>query len=140
MHVQRTILGLSLLALCGAARADAEPGLWEISATLSVANLPGVVGPLVDTRCLEAAEANDPGRLFGPSTGAQGCKFVNGSDSGSAYSFEVSCEGALALHGRGSVRYGRDFMQGSLDLAGGAGAQPVTTHTEISARRLGPCR
>ena len=133
---------LFALALAGpaAARADVDAGIWEVSATMTVAGMAGAMGPFTDTRCLEQKEANDPGQLFGPSTGASSCVFSNRNDTGGSYSFEVSCGGPVPLRGSGNVRYGRDFMEGTLQLAGASGGQAISTLTQIKARRLGPCR
>ena len=133
---------LFALALAGPAsvRADVDPGIWEVSATMTVAGMPGALGPFTDTRCLEQKEANDPGQLFGPATGASSCVFGNRNDTGSAYSLEVTCGGAVPLRGTGSVRYGSDFMDGTLQLTGTSGGQALSTVTQVKARRLGPCR
>src|SRR3989442_7240930 len=61
----RYSLMLSILTVGGAARADVEPGSWEVSVTTSVPGTPGEIGPVVRTRCLSADDAPDPSRVLG---------------------------------------------------------------------------
>jgi hypothetical protein len=115
------------------ARADIEPGNWEIAATTTVQ---GIKEPtsFMQTRCFTAEEARDPGRLFGPSPGAR-CQFTNRNDTGSVFSFEISCSGQPPFRGSGSVRYARDSLEGELELK----TDDFVTRSRIAGRRLGAC-
>ena len=112
------------------ARADIEPGNWEISASTEVA---GMREPtqMTQTRCLTAEDARDPSRLFGAAPGAQ-CQYTRRDDNGSVFAFEVACGD---VRGAGRVRYAATSMDGELELTGGQ----VTARSRISARRLGGC-
>ena len=92
----RYSLMLSILAVCGAARADVEPGDWEVSVTTSVPGTPGEIGPVVRTRCLSADDARDPSRVLGP---GGGCEFTNRRDDGSVYTFAIVCDGQMPMRG-----------------------------------------
>jgi hypothetical protein len=125
-----------LFALCMvtlAARADIEAGNWEIAATTTVQ---GIKEPtsFMQTRCLTAEEARDPSRLFGPSAGAR-CQFTSRNDSGSVFSFEISCSGQPPFRGTGSVRYARESLEGELELK----TDDFVTRSRIAGRRLGGC-
>jgi hypothetical protein len=125
-----------LFALCMvtlAARADIEAGNWEIAATTTVQ---GINEPtsFMQTRCLTAEEARDPSRLFGPSAGAR-CQFTSRNDSGSVFSFEISCSGQPPFRGTGSVRYARESLEGELELK----TDDFVTRSRIAGRRLGGC-
>ena len=113
--------------------ADIDPGNWEITATTE---LPGVREPtsFKQTRCLTADDARDPSRLFGSSPGA-GCQFVNRNDTGSVFTFEVACDLPQPVRGSGSVRYGRDSLDGELEIK----IDNFATRSRISGRRLGGC-
>jgi hypothetical protein len=115
------------------ARADVEPGNWEISATTQ---LQGIKEPtsFVQTRCLSPEDARDPSRLFGSSPGL-GCEFTNRNDTGSVFTFNVSCGGQAPIHGSGSVRYSRNSLDGELELK----LDDLVTHSRITGRRIGGC-
>jgi len=123
-----------LLALAALpARADIEPGNWEITSSTTVQ---GIREPtsLVQTRCITPEEARDPSRLFGGSPGA-GCRFVNRNDTGSVFTFELSCDAQPPLRGSGAVRYAREALEGELELT----AESFAARSRITARRLGGC-
>lgn len=125
----------SLLFLLAAspAWADIDPGNWEIAASTE---LQGIKEPMTmtQTRCLSPEDARDPGRLFGGSPGA-GCQFTNRNDTGSVFTFEIACEGPQPLRGSGSVRYGRDAMEGELELK----SDNFLARSRIKGRRIGGC-
>jgi Protein of unknown function (DUF3617) len=122
-----------LLVIAFNAWADVEPGNWEISAST---RLQGISEPtsFVQTRCLTAEDARDPGRIFGSSPGV-GCEFSNRNDNGSVFTFNVSCSGQPPIRGSGSVRYSRDAMDGELEMK----IEELVTHSRITGRRIGGC-
>ena len=115
--------------------ADIEPGNWELSATIQ---MEGIREPtsMAQTRCLTAEEARDPSRLFGSSPGPR-CEFVNRHDSGSVFTFEIACgaQPQASIRGSGSVRYGRDSLEGELELK----VEHFVTRSRITGRRIGGC-
>ena len=54
--------------------------------------------------------------LFGALPGAGTCQFGNRNDTGSRYSFTVSCGGPIPMSGNGSVNYSAQSMNGELVL------------------------
>jgi hypothetical protein len=122
-----------LLFFASAAWADIDPGNWEITATTE---LPGAQQPasFKQTRCLTPADASDPSRLFGSVPGA-GCQFLNRNDNGSVFTFEIACDLPQPIRGLGSVRYGRDSLDGELELR----IETFATRSRIRGRRLGAC-
>ena len=122
---------LPLLLLAWSARADIEPGSWEIAASTQV--MGGAPVQMMQAHCLSAADAADPSRLFG-SAGA-GCQCTRRSDTGSLFTFEVLCGTQPQMRGSGSVRYGRDALDGELELK----SDQFTARSRIAGRRLGGC-
>jgi hypothetical protein len=124
---------LVLMIIMPLARADIEPGNWEIAASTTVQ---GIKEPtsFMQTRCLSAEEARDPSGLFGPAAGAR-CQFTNRNDTGSLFTFEISCSGQPPFRGSGSVRYARDSLEGELELK----TDDFVTRSRIAGRRLGAC-
>ena len=124
---------LFLSFMTSVAHADIEPGNWEIAATTTIQ---GIREPtsFTQTRCLSAEEARDPSRLFGSSPDAR-CQFTNRADTGSVFSFEISCSGQRPFRGSGSVRYARDVLEGDLELK----TDDFVTRSRITGRRLGAC-
>lgn len=136
----RVFPALFLLVFSAAARADVQPGNWEVSATTQV---PGSDKPMTmqpATRCVTAEDAKDPTRLLGQS--ARNCEFSNRRDTGSTLSFDVACKGQVPMKGSGSVRYGKESFEGNLDLTAEGvviGGQALVMKSRLSGRRLGPC-
>lgn len=131
------VLFLLLLVAATHALADVEPGNWELSATTLMQGLDQPMGPVVQTRCLSAEDARDPSRVLGS---GGGCEFSNRSDSGSLFTFDVSCGGLLPMRGTGSVRYSGQAFEADLDLGADAGGgQKIGLRSRVTGRRLGPC-
>lgn len=121
------------LAIISPAWADIDPGNWELTATTE---MQGIKEPATfkQTRCLTPEDARDPSRLFGPSPGAT-CQFVNRQDTGSVLTFEIECNAGQPIRGTGSVRYGRDTVEGELELR----TEGFSARSRISGRRIGGC-
>ena len=142
----RLITALVLaLSSHGAFAAEVSPGNWEITVTMRVPGVPQAFGPHSRNQCLQASDTKDPGRVFGALPGAGTCQFGNRNDTGSRYSFTVSCGGAIPMSGNGSVNYSAQSMNGELVLGAtlpspdGGAPQKVDTRSELSARRTGSC-
>jgi len=125
--------GVLFFVVISPAWADIDPGNWELSATTEVQGIKEPVS-LVQTRCLTAEEARDPSRLFGSSPAAR-CQFVNRSDTGSVFTFEIACGAAPQppISGSGKVRYSSDSLEGELELK----AEHFVTRSRITGRRIG---
>ena len=87
----------ALLFLPLVARADMEPGNWELTVTAAVAGM-GSMPPSTRTQCLSPADARDPSRVFGANDNP-GCSFTNQRDTGSEFTFTVSCTKPLKVSG-----------------------------------------
>ena len=122
-----------LLLFVGTAWADIDPGNWEITASTEV---PGAQEPasFKQTRCLTPADARDPNRLFGSVPGA-GCQFLTRSDTGSVFAFEIACDLPQPVRGAGSVRYGRESLDGEMEIR----IEGFVTRSRITGRRIGAC-
>ena len=127
--------GFLFFIVISPAWADIDPGNWELSVATEVQGIKEPVS-LVQTRCLTAEEAHDPSRLFGSSPAAR-CQFVNRSDTGSVFTFEIACGAPPQppISGSGKVRYSSDSLDGELELK----AEHFVTRSRISGRRIGGC-
>jgi hypothetical protein len=130
------LMGCFLLAPM-AALADIEPGNWQLVVAVSVAGM-GEMEPVTRTQCVTAEDARDPSRLFGQSN--LNCTFADRQDTGSAFTFTVSCGGAVPVTGSGRVRYGRDTLDGDMELSGDAAGQKFVTRSKVNGRRTGACQ
>lgn len=144
--MKRQLIALFVSALpFAASAADLSPGNWEITVTMRVPGVPQAFGPYSRMQCLQSGDTKDPGRVFGALPGAGTCQFGNRNDTGSRYSFSVSCGGVIPMSGTGSVDYTAQSMRGELVLGaslpnpeGGKG-ETVNTRSELSGRRTGGC-
>jgi len=124
---------LVLLLASAPARADITAGNWEISASTVIEGM-GQPTSLTQTRCLTEEDARDPGRLFAGTPGGR-CDFTSRNDTGSVFSFQVSCGTNPPVVGEGSVRYDAATLEGDVELT----MEGLKTHSHITGRRLGPC-
>jgi hypothetical protein len=126
-------LWLMLLLASAPAHADILAGNWEISATTTIESL-GQPSSFTQTRCLTEEDARDPSRLFAGTPGAR-CDFTSRDDTGSVFTFQLTCSTNPPVVGEGSVRYDAARMDGEVELR----MDGLKTHSQISGRRLGPC-
>ena len=134
----RFLLAVMVLVPLAARGGELDPGSWELSTTTNVQGMPGTLGPLVQTRCFTAADARDPSRILGPEAGAA-CEFSNQRDTGSEFTFDISCGGSNSLRGSGKARYGRDSIDAEIELGGNVAGQNFASRSRIAGRRLGAC-
>ena len=123
-----------------------EPGLWEITADMSVPSAPGFKqAPVAVQQCFGAADARDPSRiLMGVSNpGASNCRFSDKRESAGHTDFAVFCEGLFAIAGRGSVDFTPNSLRGDLNMNFVSGTpgdtQRVNAVSRITGKRIGSC-
>ena len=124
---------LVLLLASAPARADITPGNWEISAATVIEGL-GQPTSFTQTRCFTEEDARDPSRLFAGTPGGR-CDFTSRNDTGSVFSFQVTCGTNPPVVGEGSVRYDAARLEGDVELR----MDSLKTQSRITGRRLGPC-
>lgn len=134
MRVVAFVLCLSFL---GVARADVQPGEWEIEAAVTQGGAGAGVPPVKQKQCLSAQDAGNPGRLFGQ---GGSCQYADRKDNGSEFSFTLRCTAPLPITGRGSVRYAAGSIDGMLDLRIDAAGTIIEQKVRMTGRRLGPCK
>ena len=131
------LVPLLLVLVPLAAAADMEPGNWQLTVSAGVAGAAPMPAQ-TRTQCLKPEDARDPSNVFGPNSDPN-CSFSNKNDSGSVFSFTVSCTGAVPVNGSGRVQYGRDTMSADMELHGEASGQKFSTTSHVTGKRLGPC-
>ena len=132
------VLLCMLLLVPAAARADIEPGNWEISSTTTVPGAPNPIS-VTQSRCLSEADARDPGRLFGAQSGAP-CEFSNRKDDGSVMTFDIRCSGPPAMAGSARVRYAKRDVDAEINLRAEGLPQPIVMNSRVTGRRTGACQ
>lgn len=115
------------------AHADISPGNWEISATTTIEGI-GQPSSYTQTRCLTEEDARDPSRLFAGTPGGR-CDFTSRNDTGSVFTFQLTCGTNPPVVGEGSVRYDAATLEGDVELR----MDSLKTQSRITGRRLGPC-
>lgn len=131
------LAALMLLFSLTVQAADILDGQWEISLMMRVEGQD--YGPQTHQQCISKAEAQDPGKLFGEA--GNECQFVNKRFFGNQFTFNVRCNAGLPLEGTGQVEFSADKVRGSMNLSAKVPDGPtVETVSEISGKRLGPCK
>ena len=138
------VLALSIAAFAQGSRRD---GQWEIKMEMEMAGMPaGMMPPTTTTRCITAAEANDPQSMM-PRTGRGGrrgnaddCKSSDQKVDGNKVTWSMKCEGPEgAMTGTGEIVYSGDTYLGTMKMTTGRGGQPMTMTMKYSGKRLGDC-
>ena len=131
----RTALCIAVALFSGCAAAQVQPGNWELSLTTLLSGQPQPIA-VTETRCLTDADTRDPSNVLGGSAKG-GCAFSNKHDSGTVFTFDVSCTGALPMAGKGSVSYTATTINADLDLSADGGKFGMRAF--VTGRRLGGC-
>jgi hypothetical protein len=124
------------------AAADVEPGNWEFTVNTTARGLGGLgpkPGPVVSTRCISAEQAKNPGKVLSDAAARGECELSNQRDTGSEFSVDLSCKGRVPLRGSAKMQYSAQAIDGVIDLDGEAQGMRFSTHSQVSARRLGAC-
>lgn len=131
-------LFLLFLASAMAAQAgDVQEGLWDVALVMRVEGQDH--GPFSRQQCISKADAQDPSKLFAEAAG--GCEYTNKRYFGNQFSFNVRCNAGIPLTGQGQVEFSAERFHGNMELVARIeGGPSVETASEISGRRLGPCR
>jgi hypothetical protein len=123
--------------------AKIDPGNWEFTVNTEAHGLgafqPRERGPQTKTRCVTPAEAANPAKVVSDAAGRGNCELSNEHDTGSDFTFDVSCSGRVDAKGSGKLHYSAESLQGNLDLDAHAQGLHITTKSDISGRRIGPC-
>jgi hypothetical protein len=153
-----TLLMLSLFPIAAVAAADqTRPGLWEMTMKSdAMKNMPQIPpeqmeqmrkmginipqmkdGGMVTKVCItrQMAERGHPPAMADKETG---CQTRNYQRSGSGYSADVVCDGAM-MKGEGKVKgnfSGNESFTSTYDFKGTMHGQPVSQHQETSGRWL----
>jgi len=128
--------------LCGLAAPPAqateiEPGEWEFSSTTTsrLFNGPQIVR---FRRCIRPEEAQNPDRWMAD-TGQSDCKVIPRPRTGDTYAWTMECKHGN-VRGAGSARMSRTSMEGETNMTGELQGQKFEIRTQVSGKRIGPCR
>ncbi len=127
------LLALPALALCADVRM--KEGLWEISTSMDIPNLPFKMPPQVVKHCYTKEEvARSEG---GIPEQQKDCKLVENARSGNKLRWKVVCTGKSAGKGEGEIVFtSATSYEGWMKFD--TGGQAMTT--KYSARRVGDCK
>jgi uncharacterized protein DUF3617 len=135
---------MKLFLLLGAlfsplALAGVQPGNWEFTVEVSIAQGDSASGPVTRTRCISEEEARDPQKVIAEA-GHSGCQFSDARDTGAEYTFSIDCSGGrVPVHGNGRLHYTAQTLEGVIDLVAEQQNLRIVTHSNVKARRLGAC-
>ena len=130
------LLALLTVALPAGAQ-TMDPGLWELSSTLTSPALPKPQSGKV-THCLSKEDAANPARFVsGPQT--QSCTITPGARTADSFEWAIACP-EQRMTGTGKLRYSRSSMDADMRFV--VEPQPgkkMDMQTKVSGRLLGPC-
>ena len=135
--MKRLALIALLTAALPAAAQSMDPGLWELSSTMSSPALPKPQSATV-THCVSKEDAANPARIVsGPST--QKCTITPGARTSDSFEWAIACP-EQRMTGTGKLRYSRRAMDADLQIVvEPQPGQKMAMQTKVSGRLLGPC-
>jgi len=135
----RLALALTLLLSIFSLRAeDVNPGLWDISLTMTPEGA-APIGPFSQQKCFTKADAQDPQKLFAEAGGVD-CSYGDTQVQGNRLSFSIRCGGEMPLSGHGSVTFSSSSFEGEMDVTANiSGIGELQSKSQISGKRAGDC-
>ena len=135
----RRLLAAFLLAAPAAVLAQAlEPGEWEFNSTTSSPVFPKPQ-TLSVKQCVKKEDADNPERWMGRQDGKSDCKVTHGRKGPDTVTWEMVCAKSN-MRGSGSARIGRGTLESNMQISGEARGQKFEMRTQMTGRRLGPCK
>jgi len=118
---------------------DVRPGLWSITASMTVAGMDSELGPYTRTQCFTQADARNPDKLFAEMGGS--CTYGDKHYQGNRFTFTVQCSGAVPMQGEGEVSFGETSFEGNLTIQAKMPEMgQVKTTSRVKGSRLGDCQ
>jgi len=136
--MRRLICVLLLAAPVPALAQAIEPGEWEFTSTTNSPMLPKPQTVVVK-QCVKPEDARNPERWMGRQDGKSDCEFTHGKKGPDTVTWEMSCPKSN-MRGSGSARIGRGTLQSEMHMSGEMRGQRFEMRTQMSGRRLGPCK
>ena len=126
------------LASAPALGAGLDPGEWEFT-SVSTSRLFPKPQTATFKRCIKKEDAEDPDRWMGKPGEQSDCKLTPGKKTADTYSWQMECPKAN-MRGTGSARMSRTTMEGETHMTGEVQGQKFELRTNMTGRRLGPCK
>jgi hypothetical protein len=135
----RTLLMACALAFAGAGFAQSlEPGEWEFTSTTRSPMLPKAHSATVK-QCVTKEDADNPERWMGRQNPQSDCKITQGRQGADTVTWEMHCPKSN-MRSSGSARIGAGTMESEMHMAGEVQGRKFDLRTQMSGRRLGPCK
>lgn len=137
-----SMLAAALLAVSAhAATPNMKEGLWEITARMEMAGMPGAMPPQTMQQCITKKELEDPGKTA-PGSGQKDprCKITDYKLQGNTASWKMTCEGENAMTGSGSITYSGTSYSGVNKMTMSHGGQAQNMTMTYSGRYIGECK
>lgn len=117
---------------------DALPGMWNITLSITTANVGSELGPYTRTQCFTPEDVKNPDKLFAEMGG--GCTYGDKHYQGSSFTFSVQCTGIVPMQGKGEVSFGATAFEGSIAVqANVPDMGKIETKSRVTGSRLGDC-
>jgi len=138
-------VALALPLSTGAARADRQPGLYEVTTIVNFAGGPPQP-PRVSTRCVTPAEARDPAAEMSQSMQRQSqCSFTRKDLTGSHFVADMVCTGEQQSMSHVDIMFSDAGSRGTITVVMRSPQRPqpvtmtMTMTMNMSSVRKGPC-
>jgi hypothetical protein len=139
-------LALGILAMeAYAAGPNMKPGLWEITTTVDMPNMPGMpmaMQPMTRTQCYTQKDVDDAKKVA-PNGSRKGedCELKDHKVTGNKVTWRVQCQGKRAASGTGEMVLKGDSYDGTIKVTSvdpRRGEMHMTQH--IKGKRVGDCK
>ena len=128
----------SLAAMPVSAALNLQPGLWEITATGQMADVPMRMPPQTARRCITKADVADPKRAI---PADQNCTLEEVKQTGNLVNWRASCRTEMgAMKGVGKMTLSGHRFDGVLDMTTTVEGMAFGMKQTYSGKRLGDCK
>ncbi len=131
------VAGLALVAVAPAgAAATMQPGLWELSMTVTIDGKPQTVPAARE--CVSQKDIDQGDRILPRPAGA--CRLSNVRRTAERATYDLNCtENTIVTSGRADIAFAADRYDGKVDLVMADKGVSLPFTMAINARRLGDC-
>jgi hypothetical protein len=133
-------VGLSLALTCPASADGLQPGLWKVTSTPEVRDVPAP--PQVKTRCLTPEEASDVDKTFSPELRTQNstCERVEHEVTGTRLKWRLQCTGQMSMDVTGAFDFDTpQHYRAMVTTKASIGGQTMDSRVTIEGERIGEC-
>ena len=115
-----------------------QPGLWEVTVTMEMPNVPTPMPPHVTTQCIRKEDLADARKSLPVD---KGCKLEDVKQDGNTVTFKSTCKMEMGeMKGSGRMTQKAQSYEGSMELVANMQGMDFSMKQTFAGKRLGDCK